>query len=83
MILYIPTWMVPTSSALSSGLVPMKSKERQRVASPRACSAIFTSCRVRVFVVVVMGLVVFIVCGCIDVCVLVVFIVCVCVYYVI
>lgn len=40
----VPTWMVPTSSALSSGFVPMKSKERQRVASPSACSAIFTSC---------------------------------------
>ena len=38
------TWMVPTSSVDSSGLVPMKSKLRQRTVRVRACSPRMTSC---------------------------------------
>ena len=38
------TWMVPTSSVDSSGLVPMKSKLRQRTVRERACSPRIISC---------------------------------------
>ena len=38
------TWMVPTSSVDSSGLVPMKSKFRQRTVRDSACSPRMISC---------------------------------------
>jgi len=40
----VGAWMVPTSSVDSSGLVPIKSKFRQRTVSESDCSPRIASC---------------------------------------